>query len=145
MSNFINSSFSLLTIILAGFIGAYFQSHFQHRKEVEEDIHKLKRARYGAILIQMLTMLEPVRGLQKIKEFRPDLTSVDEVKKEFSDELLHGFLFADDEVLMAMVDFYNSPSYILYIKIVSAMRRDLWNKKTKIGEDLIKDLQEKKD
>ena len=93
----------------------------------------------------MLTMLEPVRGLQKIKEFRPDLTSVDEVKKEFSDELLHGFLFADDEVLMAMVDFYNSPSYILYIKIVSAMRRDLWNKKTKIGEDLIKDLQEKKD
>jgi len=43
---------------LGGIFGAYFQSRFQHQKEVKEDIHQLKRLRYGSILIQMLTILD---------------------------------------------------------------------------------------
>jgi len=35
---------ALLTALgLGGILGAYFQSRFQHQKEVEEDIHQLKR------------------------------------------------------------------------------------------------------
>ncbi|MCB4791634.1 MAG: hypothetical protein LHV68_07075 [Elusimicrobia bacterium] len=57
-----------LSAIMGGVFGAYFQSRFQHKKEVEEDIHQLKRKRYGSILIQMLTILNP-DSLQKHSNF----------------------------------------------------------------------------
>jgi len=121
-----------------GIVGAYFQSRFQHQKEVQEDIHNLKRQRYGAILIQMLTILDPERGLIKIEKFRPDLKNIDDVKDEVKTEMLNSVLFASDEVIKAMAEFIQDPSYPSYIKSASAMRNDLWNRKTKVNEDILK-------
>ena len=68
--NFLQLAISLLAAIgLGGIFGAYFQSRFQHQKEVKEDIHQLKRKRYGSILIQIITILDSERGLSKIKDF----------------------------------------------------------------------------
>ncbi|MFH0769506.1 MAG: hypothetical protein V1932_08110 [Chloroflexota bacterium] len=130
---------SLLAAIgLGGILGAYFQSRFQHQKEVKEDIHQLKRQRYGAILIQMLTILDPERGLSKAQKFRPDLKDVEDFKEEVKTEMLNSVLFASDEVISAMAEFVKSPSYPSYVKTASAMRKDLWGKDTKIGEDILK-------
>jgi len=129
---------ALLTAIgLGGIIGAYFQSRFQHQKEVQEDIHNLKRQRYGAILIQMLTILAPQRGLLKAQQFRPDLKDVADFKEEVKTEMLHSVLFASDDVIKAMAEFLQNPSYSSYIKTTVAMRRDLWGKKTKINESIL--------
>lgn len=92
---------SLLTAIgIGGILGAYFQSRFQRQKEISEDIHNLKRQRYGAILIQMLTILNPERGLSKAQAFRPDLKSVDDFREEVKTEILHSVLFADDDKII---------------------------------------------
>ncbi len=139
-------SFNSLEIILSiftaigigGILGAYFQSRFQHQKEVQEDIHNLKRQRYGAILIQMLTILAPERGLSKAQQFRPDLKDANDFKEEIKVEMLHSVLFASDEVIKAMAKFIQNPNYPSYIKTATAMRKDLWNKKTEIGEDILK-------
>ncbi len=127
----------LATIGLGGILGAYFQSRFQHQKEVKEDIHQLKRERYGAILIQMLTILDP-EHLHKTQRFRPDLKNIDDVKVEVRTEMLNSIVFASDEVIKAMSGFVKSPSDATYIKAASAMRKDLWGKDTKIGEDILK-------
>lgn len=126
---------SLLTAIgVGGFIGAYFQSRFQRQKEISEDIHNLKRQRYGAILIQMLTILNPERGLLKAQAFRPDLKTIDDFKEEVKTEILHSVLFASDDVIKSLVEFIHNPNGASYIKTVVSMRRDLWHKKTSIDE-----------
>jgi len=132
---------ALLTAIgLGGIFGAYFQSRFQHQKEVEEDIHQLKRKRYGSILIQMLTILDPERGIAKAQQFRDDLKNVEDFKEEVKTEMLHSILFANDEVIRAMAEFVKNLDYASYLKTVSAMRKDLWGKNTVIGEDILKEF-----
>jgi len=132
---------ALLTALgFGGIFGAYFQSRFQHQKEVKEDIHNLKRQRYGAILIQMLTILDPKHGLSKTQKFRPDLKNVEDFKEEVKIEMLNSVLYASDEVIKAMAEFVQNPNYSSYIRTASAMRQDLWNKKTKIGESILKEF-----
>ena len=48
--------------------------------------------------------------------------------------MLHGLLFASDNVINAMAQFVQSPNYSSYFKAVIAMRKDLWGEKTKIEE-----------
>jgi hypothetical protein len=43
---------SLLTAVgIGSILGAYFQSRFEHQKQVKEQEHELKQRRYGCILI----------------------------------------------------------------------------------------------
>lgn len=139
--NGLNSTQLILSLFTAigfgGIFGAYFQSRFQHQKEIQEDIHKLKHKRYSSILIQMLTILDPKYSLPKIQEVRPDLKNMEDFKQEVKTEMLNSVLFANDEVIKAMAGFVKNPIYPAYIKTASAMRKDLWNKKTKIGEDIL--------
>ena len=126
---------SLISAIgFGGIAGAYLEFRFQCQKQVQEDIHRLKRERYGAILIQMLTILSP-EHLSKTQKFRPDLKTIEDVKEEVRTEMLHGVLFASDNVINAMAEFVQSPNHSSYFKAVAAMRKDLWGKKTKIEED----------
>ena len=129
---------SVLTALgLGGIFGTYFQSRFQHQKEIKEDIHNLKRQRYGAILIQMLTILDPEHGLSKTQKFRPDLKNIEDFKEEVKIEMLNSVLFANDNVIKAMAEFIRNPNHAAYIKTVVSMRKDLWGKKTKITEDTL--------
>mgnify|MGYP001203998173 CR=1 FL=1 len=129
---------SVLTALgLGGIFGTYFQSRFQHQKEIKEDIHNLKRQRYGAILIQMLTILDPEHGLSKTQKFRPDLKNIEDFKEEVRVEMLNSVLFANDSVIKAMAEFIHNPNHAAYIKTVISMRKDLWGKRTKITEETL--------
>jgi hypothetical protein len=132
----------LLSLIAAlgigGIVGSYFQSRFQHRKEIKEDIHALKRQRYGAILIQMLTVLDPQTGVSKAQQFRPDLKNLEDFKQELKTEMLNGVLYASDRVLRSIAKFIMQPSYVLYIETASEMRKDLWGRRAQIPEDMRK-------
>jgi len=129
---------SLLTALgLAGILGAFFQSRFERQKQVQEQEHELKRRRYGAILILMLTKLDPKSGLPHVHEIRPDLKNIGDVEKEIEMELLNGFLFASDDVLKSMADFIRGPNHTTYVKTAVSMRRDLWGRKTSVDEQVV--------
>lgn len=129
---------SLLTAIgLGSIIGAFFQSRFEHRKQIREQEHELKRRRYGAILILMLTKLDPKTGLPHTRELRPDLQTIVDIEKELETELLNGFLFASDDVIKSMAEFIRTPSHSSYLKTVVSMRKDLWNRRTSINEQIL--------
>ncbi|MEM6395919.1 MAG: hypothetical protein AAF741_06195 [Bacteroidota bacterium] len=119
---------------LGGVLGAYFQSIFQYRKERKDDIHKLKSKRYGAMVMQMLALVDSEYGLEKLQQFRPDIKSREELINEIRVELFNGVLYANDQVVYAMGNFLKAPSHESYLKVVSSMRKDLWGKKTKIDE-----------
>lgn len=92
----------LLTASGGGFFGAYFQNRFQHKKGIQADIHEMKRKRYGAILLQVLTVLDPKRGLSKIKELRPDFENLEDVKEELIDEEVE-YTSSKYEIALGMV------------------------------------------
>ena len=138
MENFsIQTALILFTALGGGFFGAYFQNRFLHKKEMQADIHELKRKRYGAILIQMLTVLDPERGLLKVKKFRPDFENLNDVKEELITEMLNAVLFANDEVIISMSEFSKNPTHENYIKSAAEMRKDLWGKNTTIDEKVL--------
>lgn len=129
---------TLLTALgIGGILGAYFQSLFQHKREVKEHEHELKRKRYGCILILLLTKLDPETGLPHVERIRPDLKDVKDVEKEIETEMLNGVLFASDDVIKSMSEFVHQPTHKSYVRVATAMRKDLWNKKTKIDEQIL--------
>lgn len=132
---------SLITALgVGGVLGAFLKSKFDHQKEVNDDIHQLKRKRYGAILIQMLSIIDPDRGIKKAQEFRPDLKTLDDFKKEVEVEMLHGIVFANDDVIRKMSAFLRKPDHETYVQAAVAMRKDLWGKNTKIDKDILKNF-----
>ncbi|MDD5108351.1 MAG: hypothetical protein PHC29_02410 [Candidatus Omnitrophica bacterium] len=124
----------IIVALLAGISGAYFQSLFERKKQLKEQEHELKSKRYLSIIIQMLTILDPENGLRHASEFRPDLKNIQDFKNEVEAELLNSILFASDDVIKKMANFISNPDYSSYIKVVSAMRKDLWGKRTSIDE-----------
>jgi len=122
---------------IGGIIGAYFNSLFQHRRDISQREYELKRVRYGCILILMLTQLDPKIGLEKAKQFRQDLNTIEDVVKEIKAELLNGLVFANDEVIKSFSNFVRVPSYPSFIKVAISMRRDMFGKNTKINEDIL--------
>jgi hypothetical protein len=141
----------LLTIIgilgLGTVIGAYFQSNFQHSKELKMDNHKFKRNRYGSILIQMLTLLDP-KHLDKVSKIRPDLMNIEDLREELKKELLNAVLYANDDVIKSLSTFNKNPNYESYLNTVSSMRKDLWGKNTRISSkdlDFVTDPHASKD
>lgn len=129
---------TLLTALgIGGILGAYFQSLFQHKREIKEHEHELKRRRYSCILILLLTKLDPKNGLPHVEKIRPDLKNLKDVEKEIETELLNGVLFASDDVIKTMSEFVQKPTHKSYIKVATAMRKDLWNRKTKVNEQIL--------
>jgi hypothetical protein len=126
---------SAITAFGAGSIlTAFVQSRLERRKHLNEQEHDLKRRRYMCILILMLAKLEPKTGVPHLALQRPDLRDLDDLDAEIRIELFNAMLFGSDDVIAAMAAFITSPGYPAYIRTVTAMRRDLWNKKTAIDE-----------
>jgi hypothetical protein len=128
---------------LGGILVALFQTIFERRKQVEEEEHDLKRKRCLAIIILMLTQLNP-KTLPKAQAIRPDLKSIKDVEKEIEFELLNGILFASDDVIKGTREFLGTQTHASFVKSVVAMRKDLWGKKTSIDEKILESIQEDK-
>jgi hypothetical protein len=135
MSQELQIIISLITVFgIGGILGAYFKTQFERTKELQEQEHQLKKTRYGVILLLMLAKLDPKDGLDKLKLHRPDLKSIVDIDKEIKSEYYNAIIFASDRVLKAMTKFIKNPTYQHYLTVVTAMRKDLWKKKTQINE-----------
>ena len=82
----------------------------------------------------MLSKLEPKTGVPHLAPHRPDLRDLDDLDAEIRLELFNAMLFASDDAIAGLADLIATPGYPTYIRTVTAMRRDLWNKKTAIDE-----------
>ena len=135
---------NILSFLIAGGLGgilaSYFNYIFQQRKETNEQQRRLKLKRYGAISIQMLTILDPESALSKVREIRPDLKDVNDYREEIKTEILNSILFAGDEVILTLIEFFKKPNDANYVKTIKAMRKDLWGNSSNVEEELLVSL-----
>lgn len=114
-------------------IGALVQHWLQRATEVRQKEHELKRARYGALSILMFTRLDTGSELKRLAEYRPNIRTLNDLDRELELELLNSVLFASDRVVRALAVFLKQPDKSNYAATLSAMRRDLWGRRTGIS------------
>ncbi|WP_149697020.1 hypothetical protein [Chitinophaga sp. CF418] len=124
----------LLLGIVGGAIGAYFQSLFQHKKQMKENEYAVKRQRYFCINLLLLAKVDLPNNLQFLLAQRSDLTTEELLDKEIEVEYFNSFIFASDKVILGLQKFINSPSYDTYYFVCNAMRNDLWGNKILLPE-----------
>ncbi len=119
---------------LGGVFGAYFQYRFQFQKDLRNASYDMKSKRYGAIIIQMLTVLQfEKHGTRFVRDHRPDLKSREDFLDELRSELLNSIVFAKDDVIVALSEFIRRQDRQSYIECVSRIRKDLWGGRTKLS------------
>lgn len=104
---------------------------FDKRKQIKLSEQEEKEKRYKSLVQKMRIVIEP-EDMKYVKEHRPDLKNVEDWKKEIQQEWFNSLLFASDDVIRTLKEFVLKPSNMAYAKTILAMRRDLWNKKTKL-------------
>lgn len=108
---------------------------FEKRKHIRFSEQEEKEKRYKKLINALRIVLEP-ENLKYVKEIRPDLKNVDDWKNEIRQEYFNSVLFASDDVIRALREFILTPNNATYGKTVLAMRKDLWNKKTKLEVEI---------
>lgn len=119
--------------LIGGVIGAFFQSKFQHQKQLKEWEHEVKRKRYFALNVLLITKIDVPSRIASLSNIRPDINTEEQMDKEIEVELLNAILFASDNVLKEIKDFIAKPSTLSYHNVAMAMRRDLWKKQTSVA------------
>ena len=130
----------LSSALIGGITVAIIQHVLDKKKEIELNSNKLMEEKYRSLLVFMACALdiEKVRYFN-IYEEREMKTSQDYLNK-IKEYYYHSILYCPDEVILALKQFIETPSEENYIKTATAMRKDLWNKGTKLKkEDIILD------
>lgn len=128
-SELILSFFSVIGI--SGIIGAFLTYFWNRKKEIELKNFEFKEKRYKSIILLMYAYLNPSE-LQNIIIMRPDLKNIQHLKEELITERVNSWLFANDDTILNFKWFLADPSNITYAKTILSMRKELWNKKSKL-------------
>lgn len=103
----------------------------EKRKQIKFSEQQEKERRYKALILKMRIVLEP-EDAKYVQPPRPELKDANDWKNEVRAEWFNSLLFASDDVIKALKEFVLNPNDKTYGKTVLAMRKDLWNKKTKL-------------
>src|SRR3990172_748917 len=123
---------SILSVIgIGSILGAFFTYFWQKRKEIQLKENELKEKRYLCTLLLMYTYINPeeLKGLNRI---RPEIQNLDDLKKELQTEWVNSWIFAGDDTIKSFKKFLESPNENNFAETVLSMRKELWNKKSKL-------------
>lgn len=126
---------------IVGGIGVAVTQHFlDKKKEIELSFNKLMEDKYRSLLVFMACAIDiEKRRYFTLNEQTPNKTSQDFLN-QIREYYYHSVLYSPDEVILALKQFIKAPTKDNYIKTATAMRKDLWNKETKLTiQDIIID------
>jgi hypothetical protein len=130
---------SLGSAIIGGVIATYLKSFLEKKKEIEINLKKNTEDKYKSLLIFIACAIDfEKRRYFSLHEQVENKSSSDYLNmiKEY---YYHSLLYSPDNVIIALKNFINSPDKSNYVKVAKEMRKDLWNKNTKLdfGQILI--------
>jgi len=127
----------LTSLGIGGFVGSYLQHLWSQKRETELRIQRLNIGHYTSTLVFMRVVMHP----ENVNQFHiedpnflklKDTNDVKDYAKQKMVEFYYGsLLYAPDEVLTTMKEFMENPTEANFMKTATAMRKDLWKKKTK--------------
>ena len=123
---------SVLGVIgTGGIIAAFFTYFWEKKKTIQLKENELKERRYLCILLLMYAYVNP-KELKALKRFRPEIQSQEDLKRELQTEWVNSWIFAGDKTIEAFKAFIENPTEKKFAETVLSMRKELWNKKTKL-------------
>lgn len=140
----------IITIIsslgIGGFIGAFIKSILDRRKELHLKLNQINEEKYRTLLMYMSFIIDPINRFHfiqnddVIKDFKDEDMVVEYSKSKVQEYYYHSLLYASDEVISRLKEFINDPSRQTFIEVAKAMRKSLWNRKSRLSleEMLIK-------
>jgi hypothetical protein len=70
--------------------------------------------------------------LKSINKIRPELQTKSDLQKELQAEYVNAWLYAGDETIVKFQHFLENPNEETFASTVLLMRKELWNKKSKL-------------
>lgn len=123
---------SVLSVIgIGGIASAFFTYIWKKRKERQLKENELKERRYLCTLLLMYTFVRP-KELDNLKQIIPAIKNQNDLKRELQVEWVNSWIFASDNTITAFKKFLDAPSEETFAKTVLAMKKELWNKGTKL-------------
>lgn len=132
---------NVLATITALGLGALLTKIFEYisdrQKTKEQTKHDFKQTRYKAIILLMYSLLDFEKQNKMLQQNNRNFKDKTELWDELKAEWTNMTLYASDEVVRVMKKFLQAPTLDTYNVTTLAMRKDLYNIKTKLTlEDL---------
>ncbi|MCK4648649.1 hypothetical protein KAT51_03905 [bacterium] len=118
-------------------IGGIITALFNKAKEIEFQKLEQKQKRYKSMLLYMDVFFEP-KNIKYLSSRQPDINTAKDVLEYLKAEYHEMLLYASKDVISSARDFINSPNRENFLKVVLAMREDLWIRKKDLELDDIK-------
>lgn len=83
---------------LGGAVSGLLSRYLDRDKQIKEARKVQMRVRYLAIMILMFTRLDPKLNLRKLKKYRSDINTVEDLNNELELEVYNSLIFASDDV-----------------------------------------------
>ena len=117
--------------IIGGVLVAFCNYIWGKQKERATKENELKERRYLCTILLMYALLDPTE-LDQLQKNRPDIKNLDDLKRELKTEWVNSWIFADDQTILSFKEFLNQPTERTFLKTVLSMRKELWNKSSKL-------------
>ncbi|MFH0833785.1 MAG: hypothetical protein V2A63_00130 [Patescibacteria group bacterium] len=121
----------IIGLLSGGAIVTIVQHFLDRRKEIQSKESELKEKRYKCILLLMYALINP-EELKSINRIRPELSTKEDLEKEIKTELVNAWLFAGDKTVKELENFMKNPCEESFAKTILSMRKELWNRRTKL-------------
>ena len=138
--NYTQILIGLFSGALGGVVVSFVQNYLDKNKQLNLNLNKLTEDKYKNLLIFMACVLDiNKKRYFHLNESVPNNTSQDYLN-QIKEYYYHGLLYSNDEVIISLKNFIENPTKETYIKTAISMRKDLWNKNTKLKkEDILLD------
>jgi len=118
-------------------IGGIITAIFNRSKEIEFQKLEQKQKRYKSMLLYMDVFFEP-KNIKYLSSRQPDINSVEDVIEYLKAEYHEMLLYASKSVIFTTKEFIDNPNKDNFLRVVFAMRSDLWIRKNDLKLNEIK-------
>lgn len=123
--------------VFGGVVVAILQHLLDKRREIDLALNKILEDKYRSLLVFMACVLD----IKKRRYFNLQEQTANRTSKDYMSQIqeyyYQGVLYSSDEVILSIKKFILKPNKENYLKTALEMRKDLWNKNTKLK---IKDI-----
>lgn len=128
---------SLGSAIIGGIVATYLKAFLEKKKEVDISLQKVTEDKYKSLLIFMACAIDFEKRRYFSLNEQVENKSAADYLNQIKEYYYHSLLYSSDNVILALKEFINNPDKINYVKVAKEMRKDLWNKNTKLDFEQI--------
>src|SRR3989344_3997778 len=118
-------------------VGGIITAFLNKSKEIEFQKLEQKQKRYKSMLLYMDVFFKPT-NIKYLSSRQPDIDSAKDVIEYLKAEYHEMILYSSKDVILSAKKFITSPSRENFLKVILAMRKDLWIKQADLSLDDIK-------